>query len=273
VDDRSSDGTAEAVRALDAPVPLRVLQKAQGGPASARNAGVEAACGDIVLFLCDDIEATPGLLRLHDERRGGVTGDHCVVGRVDWPPDAVVTPFKRFVMERYHFGFEGFAGMDELPFHAFITANLSIHRELLLRVGGFDASYPYGFEDTDLGLRLAERGSRILYAPDALGWHHHQMDLSSYCRRQESIGPSAVAFSRRHPARPEVTRVDRVPDWISPRGVAKNLLLNPVTRPLWSGAVRIAYALGATGIAGLLCHQVLAYHYYRGVARAQALGP
>lgn len=273
VDDGGSDGAADAVEDRRWDLPVRVIRQQRGGPSAARNRGVAVARGEVLLFLCDDIEAEPHLLRRHEERRSSIDGPHCVVGRVDWPPTTRVTPFMRFVTARYHFGFEQLVGMDELPFDRVITANFSIHRELLLSVGGFDEGFPYGFEDTDLGLRLMELpGMRILYAPEALGRHHHTIDVAGYCRRQEALGPSAVAFSRRHPSHPEVTRLDRVPRWGSAAGIAKRIARNPLTRPLWYAGVQAAFRLGATRAGETLCHQLFAYHYYRGVERAIRAG-
>jgi len=269
VDDGGSDGAAEAVEERRWELPVRVVRQQRAGPAAARNAGASQVRGDIVLFLCDDIEAEPCLVRLHDERRADVRGPHCVVGRVEWPPSAAVTPFMRFVDANYHFGWSRCAGAEELRFHGFVTANLSVHRELLLRVGGFDPAFPYGFEDTDLGLRLVhETGMRILYAPDALAWHHHTVNVPGYCRRQEALGPSAIAFAAKHPDHPQVTRLERLPTWHTLGGALKRLARNPITRPLWCAAVSLGFRFGATRLGELAGHQLLAYHYYRGIERA-----
>ncbi|MBD3291438.1 MAG: glycosyltransferase, partial [Armatimonadia bacterium] len=91
VDDGSADGTADAVRGLETPLEVELLTGRRGGPAAARNAGVEASSGTHVLFLCDDVEPTPGLLAAHDRRHAEASGPHVVVGRVDWPPGKDVT--------------------------------------------------------------------------------------------------------------------------------------------------------------------------------------
>lgn len=268
VDDASTDGTAEALGRLHTNVPLVALRASHGGPGAARNRGAEAASGRYLLFLCDDIEAEPRLLRKHHERRANEPEPHCVVGRVDWPTDAHVTWFMRFVEEHYHFGFGRLEGLRELPFHALITANASMSRELFLESGGFDESFPYGFEDTDLGLRLSRAGVRILYAPDALGRHHHRVDMASYCRRQEMVGRSAVRFAAKHPDRPEVTALDRLPTWGTLRGITKLLAINGLTVPVLKALVGLLAAGGARPAAARLCHQVLAYHYYHGARQA-----
>lgn len=58
VDDGSVDATAEAARALG----VQVLQKSQGGAASARNMGLRDASGQLVLLLDADDVLTDGAL-------------------------------------------------------------------------------------------------------------------------------------------------------------------------------------------------------------------
>ncbi len=268
VDDGSTDGTADVVRGFDTQFPLTLLEGRRGGPAAARNAGVAAASCERVLFLCDDIEATPSLLRGHEQRRAGVTDAHAVVGRVRWPPGKRVTAFERFVMERYHFGYDALEGLDELPFHAFITANLSIDRALLLELGGFDEDFSYGWEDTDLGLRATEAGVRLLYAPDAIGYHHHTIEPVSYCRRQEAVGRSAAHFIARHPTRGEVVGAHRLPRRWSARWLLKGALFNRWMLSGWRAIAGGLAGLGAARAARLVWSQVLAACYYRGMAQA-----
>lgn len=267
VDDGSTDGTAEAVSALATPLDINLLTGGRGGPAAARNAGIEAASGDHLLFLCDDVEPTPGLLATHDARHGEASGPHAVVGRVDWPPGKCVTHFERFVIENYHFGFEGYNGCDELPFYAFITANLSIERDLMLSLGCFDEGFSYGWEDTDLGLRAAKAGVRVLYAPEALAYHHHEITPASYCRRQSAVGHSAVHFLRKHPDHQKVVGADRMPRQWTARWLLKSALFGRAATSLWVLAARALARLGAERAAELIYSQVLAGYFYRSMAR------
>src|SRR5579864_463679 len=74
-DSNSSDGTSEYMTQLQEANPtVRRLADAYGGRAAARNAGIRAAKGEIVLFNDSDILASPDLLsthlRRHRERAG-----------------------------------------------------------------------------------------------------------------------------------------------------------------------------------------------------------
>lgn len=44
-------------------------------------------------------------------------------------------------------------------------------RDVLLKVGGFDLSYLYGYEDIDLGWRLYLMGYKVLYVPQSIIYH------------------------------------------------------------------------------------------------------
>lgn len=68
IDDGSTDHTAQAAQALG----VQVLQKSQGGAASARNAGLRAATGSLILLLdADDVLTDGALTAMYDALTGG----------------------------------------------------------------------------------------------------------------------------------------------------------------------------------------------------------
>ncbi|MGA8532480.1 MAG: glycosyltransferase family A protein, partial [Candidatus Tumulicola sp.] len=74
-DSRSTDGTAEYLARESARHPnLRHLPGSYGGRAAARNAGIAAARGDVVVFNDSDILASPDLLSQHLRRHRERTG-------------------------------------------------------------------------------------------------------------------------------------------------------------------------------------------------------
>lgn len=271
VDDRSTDGTFEAVSELDLGVPLEVYRSRDTGPAS-RNTGFDAARGRYIMMLDDDTVPAPDLLAEHHRRREGVGFKHCVRGMVTWPPEIEETPFMRFVDRHYQSRIEELEGKTEVDFEGFMSGNLSIDRELLLEHGGFDTGFVYGFADTDLGLRLSRDDVRILYAPDAVAWHYRSPTLSGYCRRQERLAKGAAIFARKHPAHADVVGIDRLPRPGSLRAIAKAVLVNPITEPILRAGAEALGRIGLEGPAGTIYHQILARHYYRGLRQALSDG-
>ena len=53
--DGSTDGTAQALSELQPPCSLRIIEQANRGPSAARNNGIRAALGDLLLFIDDDV--------------------------------------------------------------------------------------------------------------------------------------------------------------------------------------------------------------------------
>jgi glycosyltransferase involved in cell wall biosynthesis len=197
VDDGSSDRTGEVARGM-ASAGVRYLKQPNRGPAAARNTGIRSARGDIVLFIGDDILATADLvgehLRWHTER---YPGEHvAVLGRVTWSPRLTVSPFMHWLEHGGpQFGFYRFIHDRPVPPGDLYTANVSYKRAFLEQNGLFDEDFPHAaFEDSELGLRLAARGLVGVYHEGALGYHHHPITFSSYCRRMETVGISSVVL-------------------------------------------------------------------------------
>ncbi len=76
--DGSTDGTAEWLRGLRPRQAFRVLEQPNLGPAAARNAGLAAARGGLILFLDDDILCGPTLLRTQSRRRTAPSPKRCL---------------------------------------------------------------------------------------------------------------------------------------------------------------------------------------------------
>jgi glycosyltransferase involved in cell wall biosynthesis len=199
LDDGSTDGTEEMVRALSAPVPLTYQWQPNRGRAAARNAGSRLARGRLLFYLDADIIARPDMLSRHMrhyEQRSGPIG---VQGRTLVHPDSKTTPFMK--TKELLPDLTPRRKVDLSPYHV-ITRNLSIRAEDLWAVGGFDESFPgYGWEDIELGLRLHARGVRFFYDPQAIGYHY---DVETPERSREKLrqaGEGAVYFWTKHERR------------------------------------------------------------------------
>ncbi len=168
VDDGSTDQTPDVVRAMATPV--RYLRQANGGLASARNAGFAASRGRYVAFLDSDDLWFPGagatLVRLLDEH------DDLPFLFGDAQMGSMETGFVSFVET---FGGDAFANLpsrevgpgvrrfDRGPFfrqllrrNVVFLGAMVMRREVVDQIGPFDP-FPDGAEDWHFFLRLALR--------------------------------------------------------------------------------------------------------------------
>lgn len=143
VDDGSTDGTAQVAESFGDAVTLR--RKENGGPSSARNAGLDVVHGECVVFLDGDdvlfpdfVSRTLAVLDSHPEA-AFVYGQMQYFGRETgistWPPYSSA----------------------ELLRGNFITLT-SLIRANVCREVGFNEGLRSGWEDWDFFLSLAERG-------------------------------------------------------------------------------------------------------------------
>lgn len=151
VDNASDDGTASAVeRHLDHPR-IRMVSEPTRGANSARNTGVRAAEGALILMCDADDEVQPGWLEAM--RRTLVTAD--LIGSPIDPIDEHGRP-RPFDPKRFNLW--GFGA----PF----GCSCGFTRAAWARAGGFDERMVGGFEEFDFFLRAQLLGSRLAWADD-----------------------------------------------------------------------------------------------------------
>ena len=200
--DGSTDGTAAMLRGLETRCTLRVIEQANRGQAAARNAGLQAARGEIVLFLDDDILCSPSLLRDHLASRDGVEA-LCVYGPVvpaaenDLPSSRARLKRSRSDEVRRH------APQTDPPLpdgeDAWATPNLSAPRSLLLAAGGYDERYGRSREDLDLVLRLRKMGAQFRFQSSAVGSHLCVKSAREMVTEAASRSRSEILLCRTHP--------------------------------------------------------------------------
>ncbi len=203
VDDGSSDGTPEVLErwSRNGRLDLVALRQENSGQGIARNRGLAHARGDLVLFLGDDTIPEPGLVEAHVAMHRRTEGPCAVVGYTGWDPETVrETSALRYANEEGpQFGYGHMRHGEEVPYTCFYTSNVSLPREVL---GGepFDPTFRvYGWEDVELGYRLALRGLPIVYAANARTRHAHPMTFSQLIRRQIRVGESLDTLLAIHP--------------------------------------------------------------------------
>lgn len=153
VDNGSTDATGSVAGRLGA----TLLFEERPNRALARNRGVAAATGEIVLFVDDDVVLPPYFVAAHARAHGSANVPHVVTGPIINVPSSDVRPVPTFLNGSNAF---------------FCTCNVSVPRSALEAVGGFDEAFDkYGWEDTEVGVRLRNAGVRRRFAWEAYLWH------------------------------------------------------------------------------------------------------
>ncbi len=179
VNNASEDGTNTLLQSIDYPHLKIVNNRANRGFAAFNNQGLRLAERPYVLFLNDDVELTPGwleplveMLDLHPEV--GAVGS-----RLLYPDGRIQHDGKMFLKKDllpYHVSIGGRPGADERPVEVdTLTAACLLGRRELV---GFSEDYRRGYyEDTDMCLRIKERGYALVVHRGSVVIHHHGISM------------------------------------------------------------------------------------------------
>ncbi len=239
--DGSTDGTADALRKLHTPCSLRVLEQPNRGPSAARNNGIQAAQGEWVLFIDDDIICDRELFRRHIEAHTDAE-PAVVFGPISIAPGTPPSVLK-YAIEVWYQRYYGRIDLQKglrLPKDEYLISNSSIPRATLVACGGFDETMT-AKEDYELGLRLWKTGMPFKYLPEAKAYEFY-LKPSRYVLRNDgkTFGETEVLLTRKHPDyRPfsVLGVLGKLAWWkLAWRRVYARLPVNPVgvlTPPLW----------------------------------------
>lgn len=202
-DDGSKDETVKITRRfVDGYKNCVVITGAHGGASSARNRGLAHASGDVVFFLGADIILQPGALIEHLLFHSQNSDPkYACIGFVQWDPRSNPTPLMEWMV---HGGpqndFDALLGRKEAdPTHFFTAANISIKRSFLENDRFNEQFTSYGWEDLELGRRLAKRGLRLFILEKSIATHWHHYTLSAIKSRQFCVGKMLWFYQTLHP--------------------------------------------------------------------------
>jgi glycosyltransferase involved in cell wall biosynthesis len=202
VSDGSTDGTDQmlAEYARTAPYTLRPISQPNGGPARARNHGIREACGEVVVFLDDDVEPAPEFLAVHAAHHR--TQKTTVVIAPMLPDPALLwqeppwIAWEHAMLEKQYTAWRTGEWEGCGPHH-FYSGNASLRRAHLLAAGGFDEQFPRQ-EDVELAVRLEKQcGVQFVYEPKARGIHRPQRRFASWLAVPFAYGQLDVVRARR----------------------------------------------------------------------------
>ena len=166
------DDCLDSLRALDYPADRHEVLVTDGsrGANEARNAGVAAARGELVLFIDDDTIVPPGWARAYAAAAARHPYADCLGGavraRFDSPPPRTCPDHELAGTVLDH-------GPDEHEIGEAWGGNMAVRRRAFERAGPFRAGLRVQ-QDWEWQRRLLAAGGRVVYVPDAWLWHRRQ---------------------------------------------------------------------------------------------------
>jgi cellulose synthase/poly-beta-1,6-N-acetylglucosamine synthase-like glycosyltransferase len=228
VDDGSTDGTADIAQQHG----VRIFSQPNAGPAAARNSGADMANGEILLFTDADCEPAPDWI----ERLAVPFENPNIVGAKGAYRTRQRELVARFVQLEYEDRYSRTSRLEHIDF--IDTYSAAYRREVLITNQGFDTSFPTAsVEDQELSFRLARKGYRMAFVPDAIVYHQHDRTITEYWKRKFKIGYWKALLLRWYPERavqdshtPQVVKAQIGLAGLSALALAASVLYKPA---LW----------------------------------------
>jgi GT2 family glycosyltransferase len=245
LDNASTDGSADAVRALGGDIRLIERERRTGKAANDSTLLAEAR-GRYCLLLNEDSELRPGAAE-------------ALLGALDADPAAGAAGAQLFDSDgepvpcAWRFPGVGTALVGALFLHRLFTVQstgtktrrvdwaqssaLLVRREAAAEVGYLDPEFFVYFDECDFCRRLVEAGRPTLFVPAAEAVHHDQLstDLSAGLPRIVEFHRNRDRYMRKHHSRPAALAVRLLTAWsYALRALASTVLPNRPARVFWA---------------------------------------
>lgn len=270
VSDGATDGTDELYQTpLESPRTRLIRQEVEGfGLSAARNLGIRAGEGQLVMFFDDDMVAHEGLVEAHVAAHARFDDNVAVRGRVKPAPELPDTPFCHIVLGDVCRIYE--ENPEEARFIDFGTAlswQTSYKRATIARLGGYDETFNcYGWEDIEFAYRVTRDGLRFYYEPQAISFHNDQRQtLPAHGQRLQNASKMAPLMFARHPELVEQIPMylDKGPiDW---RNDSVPLLLKKMSREMFNMRPVVGMLEAMTPLLEKVAHPGLLRRWYYGI--------
>lgn len=272
VSDGSTDDTDDYLRQGRTPVPVVALDQPNSGPAAARNRGVEAANGELIVFVDDDVVPAPRLVAGHLSAHESFGDGLVSIGPMLTPSDARLSPWVQWEQRMLYKQYDSMRSHElQASARQFYTGNAAIRRRHLDEAGGFDESFRRA-EDIELAYRLDAMGLTFAFVQEAVGYHYAERSYDSWRSNAYVYGRSDVIFGR-----------DRGQAWMLPliadhwdsrhpyvRAVTRLSIPRPRLHFVVEGALRTAAAVTRRArfdaVGGYALSAIYNLAYYEGVA-------
>lgn len=176
VDDNSSDGTEEYIK-NNYPSVVFYKKSDNSGPSISRNIGMSISDSEYIAFMDSDVELNKRWLEeciylMDRDESIGICGSKLLYKSSKDKINSIGGAISRIGV-----GFDVAKGQKNKKFKTkqflFVcSAAILVRRSMLKKIGGFDDTFFYSYEDTDLGWRANIAGYEVIFNPKAIVYHN-----------------------------------------------------------------------------------------------------
>lgn len=245
VDDGSPAPPRELVDEFRERLDVKLLSQPHAGPAAARNRGAKGARGDYLAFTDDDCAAAPDWLgrlaaRFEAEPQSAVGGR-----TINGLPHNIYSEASQLLSSYLY----EYYNKDPIRAGFLTSGNIAFPVERFRALGGFDESFRgAAAEDRDLCDRWLHAGYGMVFAPEAVVYHFHELTLRAFWLQHYGYGRGADRFY--------VKRARRGRGGFRPAPAAfyLNILHYPFRRACRKPPLALSVLLGLARLASLSGH-------------------
>ncbi len=191
VDDGSTDNTQEILERFPW---VRNIRQSNMGLSHARNVGMNAAKGEVVVYTDSDCEADEDwlyylALPLVRSGHAGMGGPNLIPDEGSWIADCVgLSP-----------GGPTHVMTDDRTAEHVPGCNMAFYTAILKQVNGFDSQFRKAGDDVDVIWRIQNLGRSIGFSTSAQVWHYRRNTVRAYLRQQRGYGEAEALLKYKHP--------------------------------------------------------------------------
>src|SRR3954447_13104848 len=191
VDDGSTDNTQEILKKFPW---VRNIRQKNMGLSYARNVGMNAARGEIVVYTDSDCEADEDwlyymALAMVRGPHAGMGGPNLIPDEGSWVADCVgLSP-----------GGPTHVMIDDRTAEHVPGCNMAYYTRVAKEINGFDSQFRKAGDDVDFIWRLQNAGYTTGFAPAAQVWHYRRNTVKAYLKQQRGYGEAEALLKYKHP--------------------------------------------------------------------------
>ncbi|MBF2063851.1 MAG: glycosyltransferase [Calothrix sp. C42_A2020_038] len=193
VDDGSKMSLESVVATVKDKLNLTFVKQANQGPAAARNTGASKAQGQFLVFTDDDCAPAPDWLSKLAARFAtapdAMIGGHTINALKENLYSIASQTLIDYLYEYYN--------LNSVQPNFFASNNIALPAQTFHSLGGFDISFPLAAaEDREFCDRWLYKGYKMVYAPEILIYHNHELTLRKLWHQHFNYGRGAFCFHK-----------------------------------------------------------------------------